>query len=206
MGPRPDMSITARCPARRDRRREGADVSPARRSTASEAQRLGWPPASTTTRWRRRASSAAEIASKSPDAIRGAKRLYDEVVNGDPPTHTLGARGRDPELDLIGSPNQLAAVTAGLRKAAGPVHGPGVARRGSGASSLSGPQLRPTTTTTRTRPPKALGRCSVPLPRSVITAVHRGGAPPVTPATGQAQARAGARPLERERWIVSTRR
>ncbi len=60
---------------------------------------------------------AAEIASRSPDAVRAAKRLYEEA---------WGAAERDglaleAELQggLIGSPNQLAAVTAAFTRQPG---------------------------------------------------------------------------------------
>jgi len=56
---------------------------------------------------------ADEIARKSPDAIRAAKRLYDETwVSND----AAGALKRESELQegLIGKPNQLAAVVAGM--------------------------------------------------------------------------------------------
>lgn len=55
---------------------------------------------------------AAEIAARSPDAVRRAKRLYDESWTGAAgETLTLEA---ELQLQLIGSPNQLAAVAAGL--------------------------------------------------------------------------------------------
>jgi enoyl-CoA hydratase/carnithine racemase len=57
---------------------------------------------------------ATEIASKSPDAIRGAKRLYDESWTGSP-EQTLALEA-EIQRRLIGSPNQLAAVTAGMTK------------------------------------------------------------------------------------------
>jgi enoyl-CoA hydratase/carnithine racemase len=60
---------------------------------------------------------AAEIAGRSPDAVRAAKRLYDEAWTG-PPEQTLALEARL-QLDLMGSPNQLAAVTAGLTKQPG---------------------------------------------------------------------------------------
>jgi enoyl-CoA hydratase/carnithine racemase len=57
---------------------------------------------------------AAEIASRSPDAVRRAKRLYEQSWTGaDADTLALEA---ELQLELIGSPNQLAAVTAGLTK------------------------------------------------------------------------------------------
>jgi enoyl-CoA hydratase/carnithine racemase len=57
---------------------------------------------------------AAEIASKSPDAVRGAKRLYDTAWTGTA-AETLALEA-ELQLGLIGSPNQLAAVTAGFTK------------------------------------------------------------------------------------------
>jgi enoyl-CoA hydratase/carnithine racemase len=57
---------------------------------------------------------AAEIASKSPDAVRGAKRLFDEAWSG-PPEETLALEASI-QLGLVGSPNQLASVSAGVAK------------------------------------------------------------------------------------------
>lgn len=57
---------------------------------------------------------AREIASKSPDAVRSAKRLYDEAWAAT----AAEALKLESELQtaLIGSPNQIAAVTAGMTK------------------------------------------------------------------------------------------
>jgi enoyl-CoA hydratase/carnithine racemase len=57
-------------------------------------------------------SLAAEIAQRSPDAVRGAKRLYDEAWTGDAPD-TLALEAAL-QMQLIGSANQLAAVAAGF--------------------------------------------------------------------------------------------
>jgi enoyl-CoA hydratase/carnithine racemase len=57
---------------------------------------------------------AAEIAERSPDAVRGAKRLLDEAWTGTP-EQTLALEA-EIQRGLIGSPNQLAAVTAGVTK------------------------------------------------------------------------------------------
>ena len=57
---------------------------------------------------------AAEIAARSPDAVRGAKRLYDTAWHG--ATEEMLALEAELQLGLIGSPNQLAAVTAGFTK------------------------------------------------------------------------------------------
>jgi enoyl-CoA hydratase/carnithine racemase len=57
---------------------------------------------------------AAEIATRSPDAVRGAKRLLDESWTG-AAQDTLALEA-ELQLGLIGSPNQLAAVAAGFTK------------------------------------------------------------------------------------------
>jgi enoyl-CoA hydratase/carnithine racemase len=59
-------------------------------------------------------SLAAEIASRSPDAVRSAKRLFDESWTA-PPSQTLALEAAM-QLRLIGSPNQLEAVSAGLAR------------------------------------------------------------------------------------------
>jgi enoyl-CoA hydratase/carnithine racemase len=113
----PDMAITRALP-----RLVGIDVAKeltytARVFSGEEADRLG-----VVTRLADDPLSAArelasEIASKSPDAVRSAKRLYDEAWTGTP-TETLSLEA-SLQLELIGSPNQLAAVTAGLQKQPG---------------------------------------------------------------------------------------
>jgi enoyl-CoA hydratase/carnithine racemase len=55
---------------------------------------------------------AAEITTRSPDAVRRAKRLYDESWTG--ATQDTLALEAALQLELVGSPNQLAAVAAGL--------------------------------------------------------------------------------------------
>ena len=55
---------------------------------------------------------AAEIASKSPDAVRGAKRLLDAAWR-EPPETGLSLEA-ETQRRLIGSPNQLAAVQSAL--------------------------------------------------------------------------------------------
>jgi enoyl-CoA hydratase/carnithine racemase len=57
---------------------------------------------------------AGEIAARSPDAVRGAKRLLDQTWNR-APEEGLSLEA-EIQRTLIGSPNQLAAVVAGLRK------------------------------------------------------------------------------------------
>jgi enoyl-CoA hydratase/carnithine racemase len=57
---------------------------------------------------------ATEIAGRSPDAVRGAKRLFDESWTGSA-VDTLALEAQL-QLGLIGSQNQLAAVTAGMTR------------------------------------------------------------------------------------------
>jgi enoyl-CoA hydratase/carnithine racemase len=57
---------------------------------------------------------AAEIAGRSPDAVRAAKRLLDESWTG-PAEQTLALEA-ELQLSLIGSANQMAAVSAGFTK------------------------------------------------------------------------------------------
>ena len=56
---------------------------------------------------------AAEIAGRSPDAVRGAKRLLENSWDR-PPEETLALEAAI-QGKLIGSPNQLAAVLAGMK-------------------------------------------------------------------------------------------
>ncbi len=57
---------------------------------------------------------AAEIAAKSPDAVRAAKRLLNDSWTADP-QQSLRMEA-DLQVELIGSPNQLAAVQAGFTR------------------------------------------------------------------------------------------
>lgn len=57
---------------------------------------------------------AGEIAMRSPDAVRAAKRLFEKSWTA-PPEQTLALEA-ELQRGLIGSPNQLAAVSAGLTK------------------------------------------------------------------------------------------
>ncbi len=57
---------------------------------------------------------AREIAGKSPDAVRGAKRLYNAAVEQDAGA-ILRAESRE-QKTLIGTPNQMEAVMANIEK------------------------------------------------------------------------------------------
>jgi enoyl-CoA hydratase/carnithine racemase len=59
-------------------------------------------------------SLAAEIAARSPDAVRGMKRLFNESWTGSP-QDTLRLEA-DIQLGLLGTANQLEAVRAGMLK------------------------------------------------------------------------------------------
>jgi enoyl-CoA hydratase/carnithine racemase len=71
---------------------------------------------------------AGEIAARSPDAVRAAKRLYDAAW---PAGATDGlALERELQRSLIGTANQLAAVGAGADPDPGMFVDPGVPARG----------------------------------------------------------------------------
>jgi enoyl-CoA hydratase/carnithine racemase len=58
-------------------------------------------------------SLADEISQKSPDAVRAAKRLYDETWTSNDTAAALVLE-RELQTGLIGKPNQIAAVVAGM--------------------------------------------------------------------------------------------
>lgn len=110
----PDMSITRTLP-----RLVGIDVAKeltytGRVITGAEAHDLGVVSHLAEDPLASARELALEIAARSPDAVRGAKHLFDESWSK-PAEETLALEA-ETQLRLIGSPNQLAAVTAGLRK------------------------------------------------------------------------------------------
>ena len=110
----PDMSITRTLP-----RLVGIDVAKeltytARVVTGTEAHSLGLVTRLAEDPLVEARALAAEIASRSPHAVRAAKRLFDESWTG-AAQQTLALEA-ELQLGLIGSPNQLAAVAAGLAK------------------------------------------------------------------------------------------
>lgn len=110
----PDMSISTTLPrlVRMDVAKELTYTG--RVLSASEAMQLGlvtWVAGDPLAAARR---LAAEIASRSPDAVRAAKRLFEESWTASPEESL--AREAELQRGLIGSPNQLAAVTAGFTK------------------------------------------------------------------------------------------
>ncbi len=110
----PDMSITRTLP-----RLVGIDVAKeltytARIVSGEEAARLGLVTHVSADPLADALALAREIASRSPDAVRRAKRLFEEGWNG-PAGETLALEAML-QSELIGTPNQLAAVQAGLTK------------------------------------------------------------------------------------------
>jgi enoyl-CoA hydratase/carnithine racemase len=110
----PDMSITRTLP-----RLVGIDVAKeltftARVFSGEEAHELGVITRLAEDPLAAAHELAAEITGRSPDAIRAAKRLFDESWTG-PPEETLALEA-SLQLRLIGSPNQLAAVMAGVNR------------------------------------------------------------------------------------------
>jgi enoyl-CoA hydratase/carnithine racemase len=113
----PDMGITRALP-----RLVGIDVAKeltytARVFSGEEAARLGVVTRCSDAPLAAARELADEIAARSPDAVRAAKRLYDESWTASPEE----SLALEAELQgrLIGSPNQLAAVTAGFTKQPG---------------------------------------------------------------------------------------
>jgi enoyl-CoA hydratase/carnithine racemase len=110
----PDMSITRTLP-----RLVGIDVAKeltytARVISGQEAAHLGLVTRVAADPLAEALELAREIATRSPDAVRRAKRLFDESWNG-AASATLALEA-ELQGELIGTPNQLAAVQARLMK------------------------------------------------------------------------------------------
>lgn len=110
----PDMGITQSLP-----RLVGLDVAKeltftARRVSGEEAAALGLVTRCADDPLAAAQELAAEIAGRSPDAVRAAKRLYEQTW----PAAADGALQLETDLQigLLGSPNQLEAVRAGFAK------------------------------------------------------------------------------------------
>lgn len=95
-----------------DRRRERVEF-PGRIVTGSEGCELGLITRTAADPLSAVLALAEEIAQKSPDAIRAAKRLYDETWISNDPAAALALES-ELQTGLIGSPNQIAAVVAGM--------------------------------------------------------------------------------------------
>ena len=113
----PDMSITRTLP-----RLVGIDVAKELTFTGrvidgTEAHRLGLVTRLAEDPLSAARELAAEIAARSPDAVRAAKRLYDEAWTASPEDSL--ALEAALQAGLIGTPNQLEAVRAGLARERG---------------------------------------------------------------------------------------
>jgi enoyl-CoA hydratase/carnithine racemase len=109
----PDMGITQTLP-----RLVPVDVAKeltfsGRVVSGSEALALGLVTRNSDDPLRSALALAEEIAQKSPDAVRAAKRLYDEMWVSDDAASALKLESAL-QAGLIGKPNQLAAVVAGM--------------------------------------------------------------------------------------------
>jgi enoyl-CoA hydratase/carnithine racemase len=110
----PDMAITRTLP-----RLVGLDVAKeliytGRVMTGADARELGLVTRVSDEPFAAARLLAAEIADRSPDAVRAAKQLLDSSWDR-PPEETLSLEARL-QLDLIGSPNQMEAVAARVAK------------------------------------------------------------------------------------------
>jgi enoyl-CoA hydratase/carnithine racemase len=110
----PDMSITRTLP-----RLVGIDVAKeltytGRVLSGTEAHALGLVTHLADDPLEAARALAAEIAGRSPEAVRATKRLYDEAWSGSA-EETLSLEAAT-QRGLIGSQNQIAAVTAGMTK------------------------------------------------------------------------------------------
>jgi enoyl-CoA hydratase/carnithine racemase len=111
----PDMGITSTLPrlARVDVAKELTYTG--RRISGAEAAELGLVTRVAEDPLAAARELAAEIADRSPDAVRAAKRLYDTAWNA--PVEEGLLLETELQVGLAGSPNQLAAVTAGMTDA-----------------------------------------------------------------------------------------
>ena len=110
----PDMGLTQSLP-----RLVGSDVAKeltftGRILSGSEAHELGLVTRVADDPFAAAHALATEIAGKSPHAIRAGKRLLNEAWNA-PPAQALLLE-TELQIGLMGSPNQIAAVTAGMTK------------------------------------------------------------------------------------------
>src|SRR3954465_7877533 len=110
----PDMGITSTLPRllRLDVAKELTYTS--RVLSGAEAAELGLVTRSAGDPLAAARELAAQIAERSPDAVRAAKRLYD--TSWQAPVEEGLLLETELQVGLIGSPNQMAAVTAGMTK------------------------------------------------------------------------------------------
>ncbi|MEL6913829.1 MAG: crotonase/enoyl-CoA hydratase family protein [Pseudomonadota bacterium] len=111
----PDMGLTATLPKLMRADQAKALIMTGRQMTGREAERAGLVTELSEAPLARAQTLAAEIASRSPDAVAASKRLVEEAWTGGPEALALEA---ELQAALIGTPNQMEAVAAAFQKRA----------------------------------------------------------------------------------------
>ncbi len=122
----PDMGITQSLPRLLGIDRAKELTWTGRRVDGLEAERLGLVTSTADDPFVAAQALAADIAGRSPDAVRAAKHLYDTAWSGMAPADALRLE-TELQAGLMGSPNQIAAVSAAMTGEPGAFADPGVA-------------------------------------------------------------------------------
>ena len=122
----PDMGITQTLPRLIGIDRAKELTFTGRELSGEQAERLGLVTSVADDPRAAAQALAADIASRSPEAIRAAKRLYDAAWAGGLPVPDALLLETELQVGLMGAPNQLAAVTAGMTGEPGVFTDPGV--------------------------------------------------------------------------------
>jgi enoyl-CoA hydratase/carnithine racemase len=109
----PDMGITQTLPRLMPIDRAKELTYTGRRVSGTEAAALGLVTRVAADPLSAALELATEIAGRSPDAVRRAKRMYEDVWQSDDRAAALLLESRL-QAEIIGQPNQVAAVTAGM--------------------------------------------------------------------------------------------
>ena len=120
----PDMGITQTLPRLVGLDRAKELTFTGRRLSGEEAAALGLVTSVAADPLAAAQELAADIASRSPDAIRAAKQLYDRSWAGMPAREALELE-TELQMGLMGTPNQIAAVTAAMTGEPGAYSDPG---------------------------------------------------------------------------------